>query len=73
MIMSGSLANPTFVPMLKDLGVTVQQASYTTTVFVLDTGLTPMALTPFANVYGRRDLVLGNVPRVWLLKILNDS
>ena len=55
---SGSLANPAFVPMSKDLSITVQQASYTTTVFVLLTGVTPMALTPFANVYGRRNLYL---------------
>ena len=53
-----ALLNPAFVTMAKDLHVTVEQASYTTTVFILFSGIFPLLLTPFANVYGRRVLYL---------------
>jgi MFS family permease len=53
-----ALLNPAFVQVAKDLHVTVEQASYTTTVFILFTGVFPLFITPFANVYGRRILYL---------------
>ena len=56
--LGSALLNPAFVAVAKDLHVTVEQASYTTTVFILFTGLFPLLLTPFANVYGRRVLYL---------------
>ena len=59
--MGGSLINPAFVPMSKDLGVTVQQVSYNTTAFILLIGLTPMFLSPFANIFGRRILYVVGV------------
>lgn len=49
-----ALINPAFVEMAKDLKVTVEQASYCTTVFILFGGVAPIFLVPFANVYGRR-------------------
>lgn len=52
--MGSALINPAFVLMSKDLHVTVQQASYCTTVFILFGGVTPLFIVPFANVYGRR-------------------
>jgi MFS family permease len=52
------LLNPAFVAVATDLHVTVEEASYTTTVFILFTGVFPLFLTPFANVYGRRVLYL---------------
>ena len=50
--------NPSFILVAKDLHVTVEQASYTTTVFILFTGVFPLLITPFANIYGRRPLYI---------------
>ena len=52
--MGSALINPAFVQMAKDLNVTVEQASYCTTVFILFGGVAPIFIVPFANVYGRR-------------------
>jgi len=52
--MGSALINPAFVIMSKDLHVTVEQASYCTTVFILFSGILPMFIVPFSNVYGRR-------------------
>ncbi|RDL35802.1 Uncharacterized protein BP5553_06414 [Venustampulla echinocandica] len=54
--LSSALINPAFKVMSLDLGVTVPQASYLTTVFVLFGGVVPMFVVPFSNVYGRRIL-----------------
>ncbi len=56
--MSTALLNPAFVLVAKNLHVSVEEASYTTTVFILFTGVFPLFITPFANVYGRRPLYL---------------
>lgn len=48
--------NPAFVIMSKDLKVTVEQASYCTTVYILFGGVLSMLIVPFANVYGRRPM-----------------
>jgi MFS family permease len=53
-----AILNPSFVLVAKDLHVTIEQASYTTTVFILFSGVLPLIITPFANVYGRRPLYL---------------
>lgn len=50
----GALFNPALVLMAKDLGVTVEQASYCTTVYILFGGVLSMFVVPYANVYGRR-------------------
>lgn len=52
--LGSALINPAFVLMSKDLHVTVEQASYCTTVFILFGGVLSMFMVPFANVYGRR-------------------
>lgn len=52
--LGSALINPAFVQMSKDLHVTVEQASYCTTVFILFGGVLSMFIVPFANVYGRR-------------------
>ena len=52
--LGSALINPAFVAMSKDLHVTVEQASYCTTVFILFGGVLSMFIVPFANVYGRR-------------------
>lgn len=50
----GALFNPALVIMAKDLGVTVEQASYCTTTYILFGGVLSMFVVPYANVYGRR-------------------
>ncbi|KAK0318312.1 hypothetical protein LTR82_010700 [Friedmanniomyces endolithicus] len=52
--LGSALINPAFRQMAKDLHVTVEQASYSTTVFILFGGVLSMFIVPFANVYGRR-------------------
>jgi predicted MFS family arabinose efflux permease len=47
----------------KDFGVSHQQASYLTTSYTLLGGVTPLLLTPYVNLYGRRPAYL-----VWSLK-----
>ena len=56
--LGSALINPAFTQMAKDLDVTVEQASYCTTVFILFGGVAPVAVVPFANVYGRRILYI---------------
>ncbi|KAH8820654.1 major facilitator superfamily domain-containing protein [Xylogone sp. PMI_703] len=56
--MGSALVNPTYVIMAKDLDITVEQASYCTTVYILFSGITPMFIVPFSNIYGRRILYL---------------
>jgi MFS family permease len=56
--MSPAMLNPAFIAVATDLRVTVEEASYTTTLFILFTGVFPLFVTPFANVYGRRILYL---------------
>lgn len=52
--LGSALINPAFVIMSRDLDITVEQASYCTTVFILFGGVLSMFIVPFANVYGRR-------------------
>ena len=49
----------------KDFGVTHQQASYLTTSYTLLGGVTPLLLTPYVNLYGRRP--------AYLVRSLQDS
>jgi multidrug resistance protein len=53
-----AMLNPAFVIVAKELNVTVEEASYSTTIFILFAGVFPLFITPFANVYGRRPLYL---------------
>lgn len=57
-IVSSSMINPAYILLAADLGVTVTKASYLTTVYILFSGVTPMFLVPFANVYGRKNLYM---------------
>jgi predicted MFS family arabinose efflux permease len=52
------MINPAYILLAADLKVTVTQASYLTTVYILFSGITPMFLVPFANVYGRKNLYM---------------
>ena len=53
-----SLINPCYTIMAKDMNITVEQASYCTTVFMLFSGFVPMLIVPYSNIYGRRNLYL---------------
>jgi MFS family permease len=55
---------PAFGTLAKKFDVTNQQASYFTTSYILFTGVVPLLVTPFVNIYGRRPayLVGGRVP-----------
>lgn len=50
--------NAAFVPLARDLGVSVTEASYTTTIAILFAGFTPLIYAPLSNVYGRRPVYL---------------
>lgn len=56
--LGAAILNPSFVLVAKNLHVTVEEASYSTTVFILFSGVFPLFITPFANVCGRRPLYL---------------
>ncbi|KAH8905828.1 MFS general substrate transporter [Coniochaeta sp. PMI_546] len=47
-----------FAPIAQSYQVTTQQASYLTTSYTLLGGLTPLLMTPFVNLYGRRPAYL---------------
>ncbi|OAP57700.1 hypothetical protein AYL99_08438 [Fonsecaea erecta] len=60
--MGSAVANPAFVPMSKTFGLSVVEASYELTVYIVFGGIGPLAIVPFANVYGRRPVyLLGNL------------
>jgi MFS family permease len=47
-----------FGPIAISFDVTKQQASYLTTTYTLFGGITPLLITPFANLYGRRPIYI---------------
>lgn len=49
---------PTFGTLAKKFHVTNQQASYFTMCYILFTGIIPLLVTPFVNIYGRRPAYL---------------
>lgn len=53
-IVSSALINPGLVSISEALGVTIQQCSYCTTVYVLFSGVWPLFYVPLANSHGRR-------------------
>lgn len=53
---------PTFGTLAKKFHVTNQQASYFTTSYILFTGVIPLLVTPFVNIYGRRPAYLVGDP-----------
>ncbi|KAL5365053.1 major facilitator superfamily domain-containing protein [Aspergillus floccosus] len=57
-VLSPAMLNPAFVAVAEDLHITVKEASYSLTIFVLFSGVYPLFLSPFCNTYGRRPLFL---------------
>ena len=49
----------------KEFDVTEQQASYLTTSYTLLGGLTPLLITPYVNLYGRRIAYLVSGMKCW--------
>ena len=47
------------MPSAKALHISVQQASYQTTVPILFAGLAPLIWSPISNIYGRRPIFIG--------------
>lgn len=57
-----AVANPAFVPLSKAFDITVVQASYELTIYIVFAGVGPLLVIPFANIYGRRPIyLLGNL------------
>ncbi|KAJ5585693.1 major facilitator superfamily domain-containing protein [Penicillium hetheringtonii] len=56
--MGSALINPSFVTIASELHVTVEEASYSITIYMLFAGVFPVFIAPFANIYGRRPLYL---------------
>jgi MFS family permease len=60
--MAGAIVNPAFVPLSKQFRITIVQASYELTVYIVFAGIGPLLTVPLANVYGRRPVyLLGNL------------
>lgn len=60
--MAGAIVNPAFVPLSKEFDITVVQASYELTVYIVFAGIGPLLTVPLANVYGRRPVyICGNL------------
>jgi MFS family permease len=57
-IVGAGMVPAAFGPIAADYKVTKQQASYLTTSYTLLGGLTPLLLTPYVNMYGRRPAYL---------------
>ena len=56
--MGSAIVNPAFVPLSVAFDVTVVQASYELTVYIIFAGIGPVLFTPLAQVYGRRPIYL---------------
>ncbi|OBT61938.1 hypothetical protein VE03_08238 [Pseudogymnoascus sp. 23342-1-I1] len=60
--MGSAVVNPAFVPLAKGFKITIVQATYELTVFIVFAGVGPLLVTPLSNVYGRRPIyLLGNL------------
>ncbi len=60
--MSAAVANPAFVPLAEAFDISVVEASYELTMYIVFAGVGPLLVIPFANTYGRRPVyLLGNL------------
>ncbi|KAF4549206.1 Efflux pump-like protein 6 [Elsinoe fawcettii] len=53
-----AVINSAFAPLAKSFALPIPTASYVTNVAILGAGITPLFLSPLANVYGRRPVFL---------------
>ncbi|KAK5170459.1 uncharacterized protein LTR77_005047 [Saxophila tyrrhenica] len=56
--MAAAVANPAFVPLSEAFGITIVEASYELTMYIVFAGIGPLLVIPFANTYGRRPVYL---------------
>lgn len=60
--MAGAIVNPAFIPLSKQFNITVVQASYELTVYIVFAGIGPLLTVPLSNLYGRRPVyIVGNL------------
>lgn len=60
--MSAAVANPAFVPLSEAFNISIVEASYELTMYIVWAGVGPLLVIPFANLYGRRPIyLLGNL------------
>ncbi|KAK6197763.1 hypothetical protein LQW54_010601 [Pestalotiopsis sp. IQ-011] len=60
--MAAAVINPAFVPLSNEFGITVVEASYELTVYIVSAGVGPLLTVPLANAYGRRPVyILGGL------------
>lgn len=60
--MAAAVINPAFVPLSGEFGITVVEASYELTVYIVSAGVGPLLTVPLANAYGRRPVyILGGL------------
>lgn len=53
-----AVINSAFVPLAKDLHISVTVASYSTTIAILFAGVAPIVWSPLSNKYGRRPIFI---------------
>lgn len=58
LIVGAGMVPAAFAPIAQSYHVTTQRASYLTTSYTLLGGLTPLLMTPYVNLYGRRPAYL---------------
>lgn len=56
--MSAAVANPAFLTLAEAFDISVVEASYSLTMYIVFAGVGPLLLIPLANVYGRRPVYL---------------
>jgi len=60
--MAGAIVNPAFIPLSKQFNITVVQASYELTMYIVFAGVGPLLTVPLSNLYGRRPVyICGNL------------
>jgi hypothetical protein len=68
--MGAAIINPAFVPLSKEFDITVVQASYQVTVFIISGGIAPLLMVPLANVWYVKKL---SSPRSYSLLSVSSS
>ena len=56
--MSAAVANPAFITLASAFDISVVEASYSLTMYIVFAGVGPLLLIPLANIYGRRPVYL---------------
>ncbi|RJE22340.1 Sugar and other transporter [Aspergillus sclerotialis] len=57
-LFSQEIISLAYMPLAESMGVTVKEASYSTTIATIFAGLAPLIYAPMSNIYGRRPVYL---------------